>query len=207
MSSLIDITPETSEVKVKKRKRRAVLSCNDCRRRKLKCDRELPCNRCVQGGVAHKCAYGDEDEGRRRQSTPPIPLLTHTDRVCSIHPNPLIYEMLKQDQLAALATVAVGDSDAIKASPPETHHQDRIDQLHSRIASLEAQLSFTGAKFNHPNLNKQVEQDTNGALIGLFKGRDYRTFSYGPTSPVTLVVNVSTSRISIQSVTRRQVVW
>lgn len=37
---------EVVETKVRKRKQRAILSCNDCRRRKLKCDREFPCNRC-----------------------------------------------------------------------------------------------------------------------------------------------------------------
>jgi hypothetical protein len=62
---------DTPEAARRKRKQRAVLSCNDCRRRKLKCDRELPCNRCKHGGVADKCAYGNigssgDGEGERR---------------------------------------------------------------------------------------------------------------------------------------------
>lgn len=42
----------------RKRKQRAILSCNDCRRRKLSCNRELPCSRCTHGGIADACAYG-----------------------------------------------------------------------------------------------------------------------------------------------------
>ena len=50
-----------------KRKRKA-FSCYDCRRRKLKCDREHPaCSRCTKAGHADSCRYGsaltdEEDE-------------------------------------------------------------------------------------------------------------------------------------------------
>ncbi|KAF2239068.1 hypothetical protein EV356DRAFT_161994 [Viridothelium virens] len=54
------------ETPIAKRKRKA-FSCYDCRRRKLKCDREHPaCSRCRKAGHADTCRYGsgsnDEDE-------------------------------------------------------------------------------------------------------------------------------------------------
>lgn len=40
------------------KRRRTALSCHDCRRRKLQCDRAYPaCSRCVKGGYAGSCTY------------------------------------------------------------------------------------------------------------------------------------------------------
>ncbi|GAC93363.1 hypothetical protein PHSY_000928 [Pseudozyma hubeiensis SY62] len=44
-----------------KRRKRAVLSCTECKQRKIKCDRNVPnCGSCVRRGVAHLCRWGDE---------------------------------------------------------------------------------------------------------------------------------------------------
>lgn len=41
-----------------RKRRRKVLSCYDCRRRKLQCDRALPaCGRCTKAGQASNCLY------------------------------------------------------------------------------------------------------------------------------------------------------
>lgn len=40
-----------------RKRQRVRLSCLECRRRKLSCDRELPCRRCLQGGMPEKCEY------------------------------------------------------------------------------------------------------------------------------------------------------
>lgn len=44
------------------RKRRLILSCITCRRRKVKCDRGVPCLRCQRTGRAKTCSYGLPDE-------------------------------------------------------------------------------------------------------------------------------------------------
>ncbi|SPO40205.1 uncharacterized protein PSFLO_05687 [Pseudozyma flocculosa] len=44
-----------------KRRKRAILSCTECKQRKIKCDRNVPnCGSCVRRGVAHMCRWGDE---------------------------------------------------------------------------------------------------------------------------------------------------
>ncbi|PWN52454.1 hypothetical protein IE53DRAFT_281451 [Violaceomyces palustris] len=44
-----------------KRRKRAILSCTECKQRKIKCDRNVPnCSSCVRRGVAHLCKWGDE---------------------------------------------------------------------------------------------------------------------------------------------------
>ncbi|KAF2738580.1 hypothetical protein EJ04DRAFT_560586 [Polyplosphaeria fusca] len=176
------------EIKVKKRKRRAVLSCNDCRRRKLKCDRELPCNRCIQGGNGSTCAYGHElSDGRQ-----PIEEVRETVS----HPghSSITDEIPPTNQYA-------GDTNSLKPIHSEYEAQDQVQQLQGRIASLEACLSslstFVAKRttLDSTQVNDLAEGEPNPGLASLFKGRDYRTFVYGPTSPITIVVNFPEIRL------------
>ncbi|OTA66587.1 hypothetical protein K449DRAFT_391037 [Hypoxylon sp. EC38] len=41
----------------KSRKRRARLSCIECRKKKLSCDRNLPCQRCIRAGRPAQCSF------------------------------------------------------------------------------------------------------------------------------------------------------
>ncbi|KAI0929268.1 hypothetical protein AcW2_005009 [Taiwanofungus camphoratus] len=41
----------------KKKRRRQALSCTECKRRKIKCDRAQPCGPCVRRGEHHKCQW------------------------------------------------------------------------------------------------------------------------------------------------------
>ncbi|KAL2024115.1 hypothetical protein VTK56DRAFT_9895 [Thermocarpiscus australiensis] len=50
--------PHDRDDRPPRRKRQRVrLSCLECRRRKLSCDREFPCSRCVQSGTPERCEY------------------------------------------------------------------------------------------------------------------------------------------------------
>jgi hypothetical protein len=50
-----------------RKRRRPPLSCVQCRRRKVKCDRNLPCNRCIQSKDT-LCVYDPETPTRARTS-------------------------------------------------------------------------------------------------------------------------------------------
>jgi hypothetical protein len=54
-----------------RKRRRPALSCIECRRRKVKCDRTMPCNHCRQSKSA-VCAY--KDDRRIISKAPPTPL-------------------------------------------------------------------------------------------------------------------------------------
>ena len=54
MSNASDHTPNT---KPPIKRARPVHSCVSCRRRKLKCDRQSPCEQCVKGGRGDGCQY------------------------------------------------------------------------------------------------------------------------------------------------------
>ena len=58
-ASLTPLTPaaKTASPPVTNKRPRPVLSCLECRRKKLKCDRLLPCNQCNKSGQSAHCAY------------------------------------------------------------------------------------------------------------------------------------------------------
>ncbi|KAF2680180.1 hypothetical protein K458DRAFT_445398 [Lentithecium fluviatile CBS 122367] len=180
----MEYTPET---KSRKRKQRAVLSCDDCRRRKLKCDRELPCNRCIHGGVAEKCAYRkdahliegdtthDHSTKRVRKSLAP-PIQLHA--ISTTQPDE--HNTEQDTHLENLSPVHPG--------------KDRVAELEQRLFSLEALLSslqnkpsFTPESSVH--LENKDAGDIPGASTIFFKGRDYRTFYYGPTNPMIVITH------------------
>jgi len=56
-------TPEDPQERPNKR-RRKILACHDCRRRKVQCDRKIPiCTRCEKSGRASFCNYDEETHG------------------------------------------------------------------------------------------------------------------------------------------------
>ena len=62
-----------------RKRRRKALSCYECRRRKVKCDRGTPsCNRCKETGQAGSCSYTLDgpvrgiDEDRSESSDEPV---------------------------------------------------------------------------------------------------------------------------------------
>ncbi|KAI0136819.1 C6 zinc finger domain-containing protein [Xylariales sp. AK1849] len=46
-----------------RKRQRVRLSCLECRRRKLSCSRELPCDRCIKSGTPDKCTYESRPGG------------------------------------------------------------------------------------------------------------------------------------------------
>ncbi|TGJ82182.1 hypothetical protein E0Z10_g6585 [Xylaria hypoxylon] len=46
-----------------RKRQRVRLSCLECRRRKLSCSRELPCDRCIKSGTPDRCSYESRPGG------------------------------------------------------------------------------------------------------------------------------------------------
>ncbi|KGQ04484.1 Oleate activated transcription factor 3 [Beauveria bassiana D1-5] len=53
-----------------KKRRRPPLSCEQCRRRKIKCDRSFPCNHCSKSGGAASCTYAPTHTPKSRSKKP-----------------------------------------------------------------------------------------------------------------------------------------
>lgn len=85
------------------RRRRPALACEACRARKIKCDRNTPCNKCIRGKRARTCTYVPD-------GATPVPRAS-SDRL----PTPL-----SADGLATQATQQPpAESASVKAAPVE----------------------------------------------------------------------------------------
>lgn len=65
-SSLHSMTDEEDNRVLKKRPR-PVMSCLDCRKKKLKCDRLLPCHQCKKSGRTARCTYAAQENSMEPQ--------------------------------------------------------------------------------------------------------------------------------------------
>jgi hypothetical protein len=66
-----------SAVAPPRKRRRPALSCEQCRKRKIKCDRSYPCTQCLQSKTAH-CSYSPDSAGA----------IQHLKKGPSIYPDP-----------------------------------------------------------------------------------------------------------------------
>lgn len=64
MPVMTEQTPLVTTLPTPKKRRRPALSCEQCRRRKVRCDRGTPCATCVQTGAA-TCSYAPLPGARR----------------------------------------------------------------------------------------------------------------------------------------------
>jgi hypothetical protein len=65
---------ESEEQRQPQRRRRPPLSCTACRRRKLKCDRSLPCGQCIRSKTTEECVFVGAQPGAAEQNrmSPPV---------------------------------------------------------------------------------------------------------------------------------------
>lgn len=67
---------EATPSRAVQRRRRPPLSCSECRRRKLKCDRSLPCGQCVRSKTVDSCVFNGPQPGSAsepsRHMSPPV---------------------------------------------------------------------------------------------------------------------------------------
>jgi hypothetical protein len=138
-----------------KKRRRPALSCEPCRRRKVKCDRNQPCGQCVQSKIA-SCAYSPIRPAVPRRTRNPIPLASFpgqsssglATRVRSI-PSSLSTQASSVDVSPSSTYLSTTTHPSSYGSPPivepgESHQEEtlRSKDLLDRIRNLEAQLAI-----------------------------------------------------------------
>ncbi|KAB5586215.1 fungal-specific transcription factor domain-containing protein [Coniochaeta sp. 2T2.1] len=180
-----------------RKRQRVRLSCLECRRRKLSCDRELPCSRCLQSGTPEKCEY----EARPGGFTPNRPgisqsLLASIDGRLSLPGGPgdsLLFTTRKD---------ALREHDRIRKLELEVA---QLKNLLTKQASLDSSSTVVGhsppSPKNHDGLlgqgdasvpSSQQPQDIYAEFkqdvfsdkeeLRFYRGREFKTRFYGPTS-------------------------
>jgi hypothetical protein len=173
-------TPEGLIPAPRKRKRN-VLSCLDCRRRKVKCDHGLPaCSRCRQRGIASSCTYeysAADDNGHHGDSAKPSDEDPPTEKASA--PS-------SSDQSGTSFTTQI----PLASTSAYLEQRDMITRLENRLNILEAAVAnghsipcvalkaeFQGSVPRQPEAN-------------FFKGRGYRTQFYGASCPNSVLASV-----------------
>ncbi|KAM0450537.1 hypothetical protein ACHAO4_006517 [Trichoderma viride] len=124
------------------RKKRLQLSCGECRRKKLSCDRNRPCRRCLRTGRADQCEF----ETKPRLGLPPVDNGAQLEQIKSNHSEILnlrselfqLRELLsrpgpQQERDAIVGNVQADEvskrSDEIEAKEAISSSRDIIPQL------------------------------------------------------------------------------
>ena len=122
---------------------RPVISCLECRRKKLKCSRTQPCQQCTKSGKVDSCSFqaGQEPAAHVSGSEEPVEKRGRTDT--SSHTNGI--------QTASRYVVASG-ADSSYAIPASGHHSATqlglFEQLQQRVANLESVVGVSPAQID-----------------------------------------------------------
>ncbi|OPB42515.1 Zn2Cys6 transcriptional regulator [Trichoderma guizhouense] len=152
------VPPPTNPVE--KKRRRPPLSCEQCRRRKIRCDRTQPCNKCIESN-APSCTYapvhipawrakkldlmatGNGDSAvdnaaknplRAIKAAEPRPEGPGTDTIDSIHP---VLPFINMDSTSASSSKVVSSLTASSS----TSSSPNVDWLVARVHQLEEKLA------------------------------------------------------------------
>lgn len=199
-TSIAAIAVETPKESERKRKRKA-LSCYDCRRRKLKCDRVFPvCGRCKKGGVAATCTYDPRTvEGLREVSASSG---SEDEAENGVRGSAIDWN---RGESAAVTRLSSDDRERLNAQ------ENRISELERRLAVLEGKQG-NGDSNPHPHRYGQLREfrgsgefkeldrlagahvkDPRGSALEsmLLHGKGLKTQFYGASHPSSLLVHVS----------------
>ncbi|KAF6803918.1 C6 zinc finger domain-containing protein [Colletotrichum musicola] len=186
-----------------RKRQRVRLSCLECRRRKLSCDRGYPCQRCLKSGTPDRCTYETKSGVVLNASSGVPPAFAQLDS-------------RRNGEL-----VMAGKEADITVMREAAKDHDRIRRLELEVAQLKNQLtrqamsSFDGstvAGTNSPHTQKDDIPDTaaepcanNSQLqscwhhsdggdkseLRFFRGKEFRTRYFGPHNATMAFIEVS----------------
>jgi hypothetical protein len=153
-----------------RKRKRKTFSCDTCRKRKLKCDRELPiCGRCQKSGNAASCIYEHPPGPATQLAASQMPMTA--ERVLKFHP-----------------------TFASSATDGQIHHAndaaERLVALESRMARIDPDLIRGGHNSKRPRLDDDTDiepalANDRGSLAISFYGAGFKTGFFGPSSERT----------------------
>lgn len=192
-----DIDNDDDDQQPARKRQRVRLSCLECRRRKLSCDRGFPCERCIKSGTPDRCSY----EARNGEVV----------TAASGLPPPFPQIEARRYGIADLGvSVGPGSSPGLSRRDSDTVRQDhdRIRKLELELSQIKTQLARSGASLdgstvaatNSPATHKDLAAGETEAGIRpevqecidasnpaaekeelrFFRGKGFRTRYFGP---------------------------
>ena len=169
-----------------RKRRRKVLSCYDCRRRKLQCDRALPaCSRCTKAGQAANCLYIDDASDIPSRDVESSPVA-----------NAVSVKALRDESVNRVSYASGQPGDVLS----------RLEYQDTRIKQLEEALALAHQKQGAAQkLRASQFPPTPESIIGvvdyktaahdkdtaLLRGKSFKTQFSGNTNPIALVAHIN----------------
>lgn len=158
-----------------RRRRRPALSCEQCRKRKIKCDRKFPlCDRCAQSGQAHVCVYSDDIYSRVEKNDP-----------C---------RGAKRSHNSARSNRSNSPKRCSGTPPVYRQRQGIIDPVttESHVQAVSAAEDSLLARERQPHASAAVAGGISSHMSGsmYLKGRDSQTRFFGQTNPMNMYSQV-----------------
>lgn len=145
----------------RKKRRRPAFSCLQCRSRKVRCDRNSPCSKCIQFKSA-ECTYEPLPQHPR-----PAPAPEPTSHHSPADPSTTATDTSSNSALYSFNPAAV--------PTPESSSSASIASLLDRISHLESQLDAQASHFNPPlSRNASLAGDEPGHRKGPYPVRGTR---------------------------------
>ncbi|RAL08443.1 uncharacterized protein BO97DRAFT_472979 [Aspergillus homomorphus CBS 101889] len=200
-SSRISKPPRPPSTEKPNKRRRKALSCYDCRRRKLRCDRGQPaCSRCRKGGIAETCSYdgyevllgvglGEQQQQQHQHQLQPTTTALNTAYTPA--------------DLVGRGPGAVQGTPVRQADGPAVAESSVVSLAASQNAGswqlLGRLSSAKGINEERPSIRSNAEDIVGGlappggadamlrAETPILRGQNFKTHYYGSTNPISLI--------------------
>ena len=197
-----------------RKRRRTALSCFNCRRRKLQCDRNTPfCSRCLKTGLSDSCGYDHPSPNIASEESSIRPTArngephTHAN---GENPRGLgLNSHLKHSDAPPQNTVAERTKEnVVKTDSRLAVHEDKTRQLENRLVALETLVNSPQGQTNgsesperQPAVKRTRPCPTSEARHGkaldsgaTLRRRHFETQFYGASHPSSIIGQVHTSQ-------------
>ena len=154
-----------------RKRKRKTYSCVDCRRRKLKCDREHPCGRCTKEGHPQSCAFNTDGNG--------------SDMDDYDTPTKGSWE---KDQFPKPSSALVRD----KQAPTIAAARDPSFALEKKIAYLESRVAHFESSNRIQPITGQIRTASRPEIeTRYFSGKGgFKSQFYGASNPTSTLIHV-----------------
>lgn len=182
------------QVQSSQKRPRPVLSCLECRRKKLKCDRLLPCKQCDKAGVSAQCKYN-----RHLESQSQVQLTDESD----LERDQRAWKTARPEQRSS--SHRQGDSSMEHASSSSSGVVSKkqigvIEDLQYRVNQLER---LSSGRSQSPALAQQndsgyAEQGSRSSpnYMGVLSVKGSRSRYHGLNHKITLLQQVGSTEVA-----------
>ncbi|KAI1611319.1 hypothetical protein EDD36DRAFT_285421 [Exophiala viscosa] len=191
-------SPGRGQVPARKR-RRPALSCEQCRNRKVKCDRNFPsCDRCIRMDQAHACAYSNDvfsRMGRKRAS----PQNAESDHASA--PNNRSRLLPQQAGASPLYRPRQGTTNPATAESLARPIPAATDNLLEGLPDTDAAVAGeTSTQVTRRSIRsvRSISSCIGGSMY--FEGRDSQTRFFGQTNPMNMYSQFGELRAYIKEI-------